>query len=194
MILNGILLIAVGYLYVLHFKKPDSSGNASSNDSGRVMLPAAEGIVFVNSDSLLDQYDYYSAKKKEFEAQQDRIKGELKQQSDRLQQEIEQYQQQAAGMTEAQRAQKEEQLTMKQQQLLQRKEELLDKLDKEQNNSSEELFLRLNNFFKKYNSGKNYNFILGFQKGGGILFANDSLNITREVIEGLNREYAGEKK
>jgi outer membrane protein len=45
------------------------------------------------------------------------------------------------------------------------------------------------NEFLKHHKTKSYNFVLGYQKGGGILYANDSLDITREVVVGLNNEY-----
>jgi outer membrane protein len=51
------------------------------------------------------------------------------------------------------------------------------------------LYAKLSSYLKEYNKGKNYTFILGYQKGGGILFANDSLDITREVLDGLNKEF-----
>lgn len=185
LILNGVLVVAVAILYYLHFT--DCTCDSVKEESPVMSLSSNNHIVFVNSDSLLDEYEYYKNKKDEFSAAQGKIKVELKSQGDKLQQEIESYQQQAGGMTESQRAQKEEQLSMKQQQLMQRKDELLGKLEDDQSKSSEELYSRLNEYFKKHN--KNYNYVLGYQKGGGILFANDSLNITREVVEGLNKEY-----
>lgn len=191
LILNVILIIAVGILYYLHFA--DGKSNSSENSSNASPLPAlpvsAGGIVYVNSDSLLEQYDYFKLQRKEFEGKQERIKNELKTQGERLQNEIEEYQQQAVGMTDLQRQQKEEQLSIKQQQYLQRRDEALAKLDEEQNKSSEELFVRLGTYLKEFNKGKNYQFILGYQHGGGILFANDSLNITQQVIRGLNAQY-----
>lgn len=189
--IQAILLIAVAFLYYLHFKKEETIPSAAGDMPKSI--PATHGIVYVNSDSLLDQYDFYKSKKKEFEDAQERIKRELKSESDKLQQEMELYQQQAIGMTDMQRMQKEEQLTMKQQQLMQKKDNMLEKLDEQQNSSSDELYNRLHEFFSKYNKERNYSFILGFQKGGGILFANDTLNITREVIDGLNKEYSGKK-
>lgn len=192
LVLNIVLLISVGILYYLHFKtKP---GTTDEDESTNRYLPVSNsGIVFVNSDSLLDEYEFYKNEKKQFEAAQNRIKNELQSQGEKLQQEVEVYQQQAIGMTDTERAKKEEQLTMKQQQIMQKKEELLDKLDADQSKSSEELYSRLNKYLKKLNNGRNYNYVLGFQKGGGILFANDSLNITKDVVEGLNKEYAEEK-
>ena len=197
-VLNIILLAAVVYLYYLHF----SSGTPAVSDemdaspvvqsAPAATLPAGS-IVYVNSDSLLDAYDFYKSKKSAFESSQKKMQTELKSASDKLQQDVMDYQQQAGAMTENQRIEKEEQFAKRQQQLMQRKDELLDKLDEEQSKGSEELYDRLNAFLKKYNRDKNYMYVLGYQKGGGILMANDSLNITADVIKGLNEEYAKEK-
>ena len=192
--LNMILVVAVGILYYLHFKGNNTTSSEESTHVSTVLPLSNAGIVFVNSDSLLDQYEYYRDKKVEFESAQAKVKAELKAQGDKLQQEVQDYQQQAGGMTEAQRAQKEEQLTGKQQQMMQRKDELLAKLDDEQSKSSEELYAKLNAYFKTHNKGRNFNYVLGFQKGGGILFANDSLNITKEVVDGLNKDFKEEKR
>ena len=194
MILNIALIIAIAALYYLHFKGNETvSSPEAKQNQGFIPLPST-GIVYVNSDSLLDQYEFYKNERSKLEASQNRIKNELKSQGENLQGEVDLYQKQAIGMTDLERAKKEEQLTIKQQQIMQRKEELLSKLDEEQGKSSEELYLRLNQYLKKFNKNRNYNFVLGFQKGGGILFANDSLNITKDVVEGLNKEYLEEKK
>jgi outer membrane protein len=193
-ILNIVLLLAVTYLFYLHFKGNSIETPSNTEVPKTVTLSTAQGIVFVNSDSLLNKYDFYKNKKKEFEDAQESIKRELKTESERLQKDMEQYQQQGGAMTEQQRAQVEEQLTMRQQKLLQKKDMMVEKLDEEQSKSSDELYVKLNEYFTRYNKDHNYSYILGFQKGGGILFANDSLNITSEIIEGLNKEYSGGKK
>lgn len=194
MVLNVILIIAVAALYYLHFKENRTIISPVERQNQSFIPLPSTGIVYVNSDSLLDQYAFYKNERSKFEASQNRIKNELKTQGEILQGEVELYQKQAIGMTDMERAKKEEQLTIKQQQIMQRKEELLNKLDEEQGKSSEELYVRLNQYLKKFNKSRNYNFVLGFQKGGGILFANDSLNITRDVVDGLNKEYLEEKK
>ena len=191
--LNIILLIAVAFLYYLHFKGHVTNIQSNTVPSSFIPIPST-GIVFVNSDSLLNQYEFYKNEKKQFEAAQNQIKNELKTQGEHLQQEVELYQKQAIGMTDLERAKKEEELSKKQQQLMERKETLLAKLDEDQGKSSEGLYNRLNQYLKKYNKNRNYNYVLGFQKGGGILFANDSLNITKDIVEGLNEEYAREPK
>lgn len=194
MVLNVILIIAVAALYYLHFKENKTTISPDEMQNHSFTPTPSTGIVYINSDSLLDQYEFFKNERSKFEESQNRIKNELKSQGEILQGEVALYQKQAIGMTDMERAKKEEQLTVKQQQIMQRKEELLSKLDVEQGKSSEELYLRLNQYLKKFNKTRNYNFVLGFQKGGGILFANDSLNITRDVVDGLNKEYLEEKK
>lgn len=193
--LNVVLLIAVGVLYYLHFK--DGSGQPEAESHVESMPPvqiAPGGIYFLNSDSLLDNYEYYKKKKAEIEKRQDRIRTELKSEGDRLERDVESYQQQAPGMMPDQRQKTEESLMMRQQQLMQKKDQLLSQLEEEQSRYSDSLFYRLSAFLKAYNKDKGVHYVLGYQRGGGILYANDSLNITRAVIEGLNKEFKEEEK
>ncbi len=188
-ILNIVLLAAVAFLYYLHFK-----GKPESVQTIPVAAMKNMNMVYVNYDSLLSEYDYFKNKKTEFEGRQEKMKESLKEESTKLQNEAAEYQKKAATMTDQQRQQVEEQLGMKQQQLMQRKDELVGKLDDEQSKTNEELYTKLTAFMKEFNKKKNYSFILGHQKGGGILFANDSLDITKEVVEGLNKAYKEEGK
>ncbi len=184
LVLNVVLLAAVAYLYYLHYsqKPPAETSNHVVNSSNL-------SIAYVNSDSLLNQYNYYKHKKSDLESKQNSIKSELEAEKSKLQHDIEDYQKNAGSMSELERGKREEELGMKQQKLMQKKDEMLNMLDEEQTKSNEELYARLTSYMKTFNKNKNYSFILGFQKGGGILYANDSLNITGEVLNGLNQEF-----
>ena len=193
-VFNVILTIAVAILFYLHFKG-NSAGTPTEGSTAPVALPVtAKGIVYINSDTLLDNIKYYQDMKNDFEAEQNRVKGELKAESDKLQADAATYQKQAIGMTDMERQQTEGNLGMRQQQLMEKKDNLLSKLDEKQGKASEELYAHISNYLHEFNKGKNYQFVLGYQKGGGILFANDSLDITKQIIEGLNKQYDEEKK
>jgi outer membrane protein len=49
-------------------------------------------------------------------------------------------------------------------------------------------------FMKEYNKDKHYNFILGNTFDGKILYADKSLEITDDVIKGINEQYNSQKK
>jgi outer membrane protein len=194
-VFNVILTIAVAILFYLHFKGNNNSVSTTTGTETPMAMPVtAKGIVYINSDTLLDNIKYYADMKKEFEAEQTRVKNELKSESDKLQADAQLYQKQAIGMTDMERQQTEGNLGMRQQALMQKKDDLLSRLDEKQGKSSEELYARISNYLHEFNKGKNYQFVLGYQKGGGILFANDSLDITKQIIEGLNKQYEEEKE
>jgi outer membrane protein len=50
----------------------------------------------------------------------------------------------------------------------------------------------INSFIKTYNNTKGYDFILT-KFGDNLLYANEALNITQEIVDGLNREYTSQE-
>jgi outer membrane protein len=49
-------------------------------------------------------------------------------------------------------------------------------------------------YLKKNSSQLNYKYVLGTSFGGNILYANDSLDITKNIVTGLNANYQETKK
>jgi len=155
-VLNLILVVAVAILFYFHFSDKPEVGQAVT------AIPVATGnIVYVNSDSLLEQYDYFKNKKSEFEQSQTKIKSQLRSEGEKLQKEIEDYQKNASMMTAQQRQATEEQLSFKQQSFLQKKDELLGKLEDEQSKVNEEIYTKLGSYIKEFNRNRNYSFVLG---------------------------------
>jgi outer membrane protein len=63
---------------------------------------------------------------------------------------------------------------------------MLDELSEEEEKIMNNIYKDLSEVLKEYNKSKGYHFILGYQKGSGILLANDSLNITDDIIRAVN--------
>ena len=179
--LNVVLLAAVGFLYYKVFSNHENTVITSQS------LPESS-IVYVNSDSLLDHYDFFNEMKVRMEHKHDSVESLLKEYAKRLDGEVQLYQKQAIGMTDMEKQQKEESLMQKQQELMQLKENMMGMLAEEEGKLNDSIHNNLIGYLQEFNRGRNYNFILGYQKGGGILLANDSLDITNAVIEGLNRK------
>ena len=184
LILNVVLIIAVAFLYykVYSVKKDTFSAPA-------ITVPAGpSSIVYVNSDSLLDNYPFFTALKNSLEKKQDSIESILKSRGRLLENDIKAYQQKGAAMTEQERQITEEGLGKRQQELLSYKDEMTNEMARAEENLNDTLHNNLISILKKYNKDKNYHFILGYQKGSGILLASDSLDITKQIIEELNKE------
>lgn len=182
--LNAILIVAVGFLYFKVY---------SANDAKPVINPVtvsakSSNIFYVNADTLFEKYTLYKSTKERLEKKEDSVKGFLESKSTALQNEAAAYQQQAQGMTDAQRQQIEAGLMKKQEGLMAMKDDLLGKLQKEQDSWNDSISNHMQAYIKEFVKGKNITYIVGYHKSGEVLYANDSLNITNQILEGLNKK------
>lgn len=193
-IFNIVLAIAVVVLYILHFtSKPQGPVFVNASDSTLMAMPA-QGSAFVNGDSLLENYDYFKNAKKEFEAKTLRTEKEIEAKRSVLELEFTNYQKMASSMSPEQRARTEESLMRKEQDLRFFSENAAAKLQEDQNKFNEQLFDKVSKYLKEHTKEKSYKIVFNFTKGSGILYANDSLDITNEVLEGLNKQYKEKSK
>lgn len=201
--LNVVLVLAVGYLYFIHFsgnKKTELKAETSS-DSVALHVPVqakdikAAKIVYVNADSLFSRYEYVKDLKREAEGKQSRLEGAYKTKAQKLQADYNELQQKAStGALSSDQAKVAEQDLLTRKADLEAMERQLGDLANEAQQKNAILQDKVNKFLKEYNKNSNYNFILAYTSGGGsVLLASDSLDITHEVLTGLNEQYKSEK-
>lgn len=200
LILNVVLVVAVGILYYFHFTQCGASCNSSGGDSTNVNVPAmkmpkeikASKVVYINSDVLNEKYDFVKDLTADAQAKQKRLEANYQNKAQKLQTDYESFQQKAnAGLMS------ENQIKTAQDDLMKRKEELdnmqlqLDALMDEVANANEQVRQNVIDYIKEFNKAGQYNYIMTYTDGPGgiILLANDSLDITSEIVDGLNERY-----
>jgi len=158
-------------------------------------ISAREKIVFVNSDSLLTKYDYYKDLKVKFEGKSKSAQSDIQAKGQAFQREVAQYQQNAGTLSADQRKTTEERLARKQQELQTYQQNAGGALQNEQAAENEKLYDKIAGYLKGYAKEKGYKMVLTYAKGNSaILFADESLDVTSEVIKGLNEDYNKTKK
>lgn len=182
--LNIVLVIAVGVLYYLHFSGSKGSAGASNG------LSSDLSVAYINSDSLLTKYEYFKEIQKKMEDKRGKLEGEYANRAQGLQTEIENFQRNGQNMSIAQARAVEEDLVKKQQNLMRYQESLSQELMVEEGKLQNELYDRIALYLKDYGTQNNLQLVLTYSKGSGVLFASDSLNITEQVLTGLNAAYA----
>jgi outer membrane protein len=190
LILNIVLLVAVIILYVLHFSPGKSSTKASSSDTSGVDLKVA----YIQSDSVLKHYEYLKVNRVQLEAKTKKMDQDLRNRTVGLQNEISAYQRNVSGMTLGQARAAEEDLGKKQQNLQLYQQTLQQQLMQEEAKLNKELYDRITTFLKKYGEEKGLQVVLKYDPTSDVLFGGESLDITEDVIEGLNEAYLAEKK
>lgn len=192
LILNVVLLVAVAVLYYLHFKSPAA---ANTSSTGSTAVPAGQQVVYINTDSLVMNYDFLRDLQKDMDERRANAEKQFSIKEQTFQQEAASMQKRASAglMSEVEMRNAQATLEQKGQQLSMERQNLAQGLVEMERQMNNQWFDSAVVFLRDYNKGKNYQFILGYTKGGGILLANDKLDISKEVIKGLNDKYKATK-
>ncbi|MBK9509239.1 MAG: OmpH family outer membrane protein [Cytophagaceae bacterium] len=176
------LVLGVSMAFVA-CKDNAGAGKTTGQPSGR--------IVYVNTDTLLNNYEYYKDVIKEFENKSFALENDLAKRSQSFQNEVALFQRrvQAGGVSEEQARSTQLALQKKEQDIMLFRDNAAGNLQQEQAKKTDELLSKIHDYLKKYNAGDKYDMVIGYSKGGGVLYAKEDLNITQEVLKGLNEEY-----
>ena len=191
LILNAVLLVAVGVLFFLHFSGNKSA--TSGSDSATSAIPGDLRIAYINSDSVLHHYEYLKANRVAMEEKTKKMEQEYRNRAQGLQNEITAYQRNVSNMTLGQVKAVEEDLGKKQQNLQMYQQSLSQQLMQEEAKLNKELYDRVTAYLKIYAKEKNLHVVLKFDPTSDLLFAGDALDVSKDVIDGLNAEYKVEK-
>lgn len=193
-ILNIILFIGLVVLYFIVLKP------GKTNAPNMALLQKASSgsvtVAYVNSDSILTHYDLVKTMRTELESKTLRLENELKSKQATFEKDAAYFQEQVdkKSISEASAQEIYAQLMGEQQKLYELREKYSSELSKQEFDLNLLLLDSLNNFLARYNRQMKFDYILSYNKGGSILAANDSLDITSDVVKLLNEEYLKSKK
>lgn len=197
LIINAVLILAVAALYVLHFTgKPKTTEEKDEPAVIGSTIPVSSGIAYINFDTLLLNYDMYHDLRSKLVDKQQSSEAELASESQQFEKEAADFQDKIQkGLVTRSRAQElEQQLLAEQQRLSQLRDDLSLELMEEEQVMNRQLLYNIIEFIEEFNKKYNYQFVLSNTLGGALLYANDSLDITDEVLKGLNDKYNEEKE
>jgi outer membrane protein len=199
LILSVICLIAVGLLYVLNFavktEKEIITGKADKEGPAQLDI-SSNAIAYINIDTVVNNYDFYYDLKQKFEKKYKTSEAELSSREKSYKKEVEDYQYKIQrGLVTRSEAQKlEQEILNEQQNLLRLQEDLRLELAEEEQVMLRQVLNSIMVYLEELQSEYKYQFVFGTTAiGGNVLYADKELDITRQVIKGLNEKYRQEK-
>ncbi len=186
---NIILLALVGYLYYLHFsrkgpvKTQEGSTRLQTTQSG-----VGSTVGYLDLDSLQTNYEYYKKLKGEFEKKQQASDNEIAGMQKRYQNRAMQLQQRGPNMNQQEQEAAMKEITQMQQELQTKKQTLDNSLFEYNTKMKDDILKRIQDFLRQYNKNGKYSYVFSYEPG--FMFYKDStLNITSDVVRGLNEAY-----
>jgi len=188
--LNLVSLAGIIILFILYFT---STGNKNHTSSGAVAKAnkGAISVAFVNNDSILSNYELVKKMRADLEAKGRRLEGEVAAKQKAFEKDAAYFQEQVKKKAISDQSAQEiyGQLQQNQQGIYQLRDRYAAELQQSEMDMNVALIDSVMNFLKRYNDKYKFDYILGFTKGGNILFANDTLDVTKDVIKELNIAY-----
>lgn len=196
LVLNLLLLVAVGYLLMDKFSGSSAKPETPEEQIGTSNSGVGTHIVYVNVDTLLNNYELFKARQKSISEREQQEDARLRTRGKSLEREIMALQEKAAGgtMTPKDLKLEEERLMRKQQEFLADQERITKQLMEESTRINDELQAEIVRVIRSLKTDEEYDFVLSYGIGSPVLAVNDKLDITDVVLRELNKQAAGNKQ
>jgi len=196
-IIHGILGAAVIVLFVLYFTGDSADTpvqNQPSSDS--VTVQGGGNIAYFKIDSVLANWELYFNVQEKLSAKQQELETDFESRSQSFMKRVEdaQYKMQRGLVTRAEAEQLQQQLAQEEQNLAGLQNNYAMQLQEEGVVKNRQMIDKIEQFLKTYNQDKGYDYIFSYSFGGNLLYGKDALDITAEVIRGINMAYPPEEK
>ena len=193
LLLNIVLLAAVGWLYYDNYSGKKKGMPPMKDTVGTGWNDSACShpslIAYVELDSLNENITYIKNKRKELEAEQRAIETEWENGYRSLEAQKNNFLKKGAAITQEEAEKFQAQLMGQQQQIDGKKQSLNQKLSEKSFTFMDGIQKKLKAFLTEYNKTRKFMYILTTGTGlDYMVYKNPSLNITDDVIKGMNEE------
>ncbi|MBP1668675.1 MAG: OmpH family outer membrane protein [Bacteroidetes bacterium] len=194
LILSVVSFIAVLVLYILYFTGGKSHRISGANTEMTGGSDATGGdIVFIDIDSVLNNYQMYKDYNDEFERKAKISEAELTSKQRIYQKDVNDYQYkvQRGLITRAEDQQIQQQLYNQQQNLLKLQQDKQLELSEQEQVTVNLVLNSITEYLKEVQPKYNYRYVFANRLvGGSIFYGSTSLDITKEITQGLNEKYS----
>lgn len=173
------------------------SKNKTAETTASTTPPSAdkEAIVYVNSDTLLTNYEYAKDIAKRLETKGKSAQNDIASRGQAFQREVADYQRTMGTLSAEQRQKTEARLQNEQQSLQTYQQNATAEFQNSQATENGKLYDKIADFAKTYAKEKGYKMVLTYSKANPtVLYGDPSLDVTADVLKKLNDAYTKEKK
>ncbi len=217
LVLNAILAIAVAVLYYFQFATPKEEVRKNTVDAAAVdSISTKLKIAYVNTDSLWDEYKLINDIQAELETERAKAERKVEQRTALLEKQLEQmamelqtkmadFESKGRTMNETLRNMKMQELQSLQQnaqafsleadqEIAGLQQQLQNQLIDKELKGTKKVQDNIKAYLKQYNESYDFTYVLAYSsEAGGILLGNPALDITTDVVAGLNEIYDAEQ-
>ncbi len=148
-------------------------------------------IAYVDMDQILKEYKAFTKAEETMKVKSAKISANLQQRQMEFQQKVQDYQQRRTKISKSEASKLEQQLIQEQSMLQQQQQMIQKQYQEEGNKLYDQIDKDIDDFVTGYAKKNGYDLILGkSKKFRSVLYATEKLDITQDLIDGLNKSIA----
>lgn len=151
-----------------------------------------KSFAYVDLNVLIEKYDRTAVVREELKGKTEKLNSNVDSLMSDWKKEIQSYEKERSSMSKKEIELKQELLGNKQQQINNYQQAIQKQIQEEDQKATQTVVNDINDYVKEYGKKKDYSVILGATGNGNVMFADDAINLTDKVLEGLNKEFNGE--
>lgn len=195
LVINVLLVVAVGWLYFDFYGKKSEKKVVQTVVNNTKSTAGNAPIAYVELDSLNEKITYIKEKRRALEAEQKVIESEWQRSMRSLEAQRDNFVKRGDAITQAEAEKFQGQLIEQQQKIEANKQNAAQRLSEKSYVFMDDIQSKLKTFLKEYNKDQRYMYILTSGTGLDYMIYRDStLNITDDVIRGMNEKMSSLKK
>ena len=187
-----ILALAVLGLYILHFTDSEENqqeGEKSTQVAAKKSNANTGNIAYVNTDSLWQKYDYYQEMIDDLLTEKETLEKQYENRVRKLEEKVVRFREKAPYLSQREGERQQTAIMQEEQQVVQLQEDLTLQLAESESEKNLAIRERILGEIEEYNKEKGYDFILGYSLSSDVVYADERLDITSEILERLNSKY-----
>ena len=146
-------------------------------------------VAYIDVETLMKDYKATKELEEKLKAKQEKMAQELDSLQAPFQLKVQQYYQSAQRMSPSKRAETEQALQQEQQFLQLKQQQATQSLQKENQENSEAITKKVDSFVAEFAKTKGFKMILGTSGKGTVMYGDETLDVTDEILEILNTDY-----
>ncbi|MCU0438147.1 MAG: OmpH family outer membrane protein [Raineya sp.] len=153
-----------------------------------------KSVVYVNTDTLISGYELYKKASKDIQVKGNDFSSDIERQKTAFRDKVLKAEQNARAMTMGEIEAMKKSLAEEEQRIMQYESSLSQNLGNMQKESIDKINKNIDDFIKRYAEKNGYKMVLSYKQGVTAWYADNRLDVTTEVLKGLNEEYNAQGK
>ena len=189
---NVILGVAVIVLFVLHFSGNEKKVTGDDSDGAALIAnPGDVSIAYFNMDSVMSQWDLYYDYQQDLTQKQTELEADFAGRTETFYQSVQdaQYKIQKGLVTRTEAEQLQQQLATQEQSLQVLQNQYAGQIQEEGMVKNRQMLDMIETYVAELSKANGYSYVYSYSFGGNLIYGAKSLDITAQVVEGLNARY-----